>query len=576
MKAAVAHLEPHMDKIKGAERGTIVLATVRGDVHDIGKNLVDIILSNNGYKVHNLGIKQPIAHIIDAYKHYEADAIGLSGLLVKSTIVMRDDLQVLNEHEITVPVILGGAALTRKYVEEDLRKIYRGPLHYARDAFEGLRLMHDISAEEAEVETAVSVAAEPAGVAVLETPHAHVTTAAAATAAKARDLAAESGQRYGVTKITDDAPGAGLPPSTVVKDEGPTPRGAPIPHSDIGYPVPVPQPPFWGDRVIEQIPIKAALGYMNEVMLFQVQWQFRKRGRAQAEFRDYIDRQVRPIYRQLVERCEREKILRPQAVYGYWPVNSEGDDLVVFEPPSASDGKPDEHGPELLRFTFPRQRKSPHWCLSDFWRPLSEGKADVAAFSIVTAGRHVSEVAAQWFHETKFQDYLFLHGLGVELAEALAEYIHKQVRVELDVADHDARELRKLFQQGYQGSRYSFGYPACPNLEDQALLMSLLQPDRIGVSISDEYQLDPEQTTNAVITYHPRRALLQCALGSAFRCSVRPPSLTLPLRHDKRIRVRQRADQLVRLRDEAQGRAGERVVGLQRVDVVVVHADRGG
>ena len=320
MKAAVACLEPHMEKNKGTERGSIVLATVRGDVHDIGKNLVDIILSNNGYAVHNLGIKQPISHIIDAYRHYQADAIGLSGLLVKSALVMRDDLAVLNEHSITVPVIVGGAALTRQYVNEDLRKIYRGPVFYARDAFEGLRLMGDIK-------EAAPVVAEPV------------------------------------------APRAPRPARPAVEPEPtPTPTPEPLEHTH-----PVPQPPFWGDRVIEEIPLRAALAYMNEKSLFQVQWHFRRHGRSEDEFRRFVEREVRPIYRDLAARCEREQILTPKAVYGYWPCCSDGQELVVFEPPADAAAPADQHGPETLRFPFPRQRKQPYRCLSDFWRPLGGG-----------------------------------------------------------------------------------------------------------------------------------------------------------------------------------------------------------
>ncbi len=263
-----------------------------------------------------------------------------------------------------------------------------------------------------------------------------------------------------------------------------------------------PQPPFCGRRVLKEIPLKAALGFMNEVMLFQVQWQYRKRGRPIEEFKKYIDTDVRPIYRELVERCERENIINPAGVYGYWPCNSDGDDLIIYEPPTGKGGPP-TRAAEIARFTFPRQSKRPYWCLSDFWRPLESNESDVIALSLVTAGRRVSEVAHQWFSENRYQQYLFLHGLGVETAEALAEYIHKQVRVEHGIAADDAREMKKLFQQGYQGSRFSCGYPACPRLEDQATLLKLLEPDEIGVSLSDGYQLDPEQSTSAVIAHHP-------------------------------------------------------------------------
>jgi 5-methyltetrahydrofolate--homocysteine methyltransferase len=470
MKAAVAHLEPHMERVAGHTRGKLVLATVRGDVHDIGKNLVDIILTNNGYTVYNLGIKQPIGNVINAWREHQADAIGLSGLLVKSTLVMRDDLAVLNEQGITAPVILGGAALTRKYVESELRAIYRGPLYYASDAFEGLSLMGKIATAPQELAaTAVPEMPEPTGQPV-----------GPPTPAQTRLLVE---QRYGVQP---------LEPAAVA-----TARG------DITHAHPVPRPPFWGPRVLEQIDPRAPLAYINETMLFQVQWGFRKKRRELEAWIKYLDAEVRPIYRALVQRCQRENILRPQAIYGYWPCNSAGDELLVFAPPTGTNDRPELHGPELVRFRFPRQKQHPHWCLADFWRPLSAGVVDVVAFSLVTAGRRVSEVAHEWFEQNQYQQYLFLHGLGVELAEALAEYIHKQVRVELGVADQDARDLHKLFQQGYQGSRYSFGYPACPNLEDQVPLMKLLAPERIGVTLSEEFQLDPEQSTSAIISYHP-------------------------------------------------------------------------
>lgn len=441
MKAAVAHLQPHMEKIEGSSKGKIVLATVKGDVHDIGKNLVDILLSNNGYTVINLGIKQPINNIIEAWQQHNADAIGLSGLLVKSTLVMRDDLAVLNERGLTPPVILGGAALTRKYVEQDLRAIYKGPLTYARDAFEGLDWMKKIMSGEM----------PPTGV------------------------------QAGAT--------------SVVKAAEPKPVVDASLRSTIATDVPIPKPPFWGSRVVEKIPLRAALAYMNEVMLFQVQWEFKKKGRPADEFARYIDTEVRPIYRNLVEQCERDGILQPRAIYGYWPCNGDGDSLIVYDAI--------EQDREVVRFTFPRQAKETHWCLADFYRPVGSGEKDVVAFTIVTVGQQASDIAREWFKQDRYRDYLYLHGLSVETAEALAEYIHKQVRVELGIAGKDARDLHDLFKQGYQGSRYSFGYPACPRLEDQQLLWPLLQPERIGVSLSDEFQLIPEQSTSAMICHHP-------------------------------------------------------------------------
>jgi len=456
MKAAVAHLEPHMERIEGEEKGVIVLATVKGDVHDIGKNLVDIILTNNGYKVYNLGIKQPINNIIEAWDRYKPDAVGLSGLLVKSTVVMRDDLQVLNERGLKIPVILGGAALTRNYVEHDLRELYEGDVAYAKDAFDGLRLMDKLAAGES----------------LVEAPR------------QEKKAAAQPKSNDGGTV---------------------TPQIEKPERSEVAIDNAVPTPPFWGSRVIERIDLQSVLGYINEVMLFQVQWQYKKNRRSAEEYAAYVKQEVRPILNELVSRCRAENILKPQAVYGYWPCNSEGDDLILYEPPTeagAIEAKSFERR-EIMRFNFPRQHKKPFWCLSDFWRPVSSGEVDVAAFQIVTVGRAATEVAQEWFKADQYRDYLHLHGLGVECAEALAEYMHKQIRMELGISGDDAREMRKLFQQGYRGSRYSFGYPACPELGDQEKLWPLLEPERIGITLSEEYQLEPEQSTSAIVTHHP-------------------------------------------------------------------------
>ncbi|MHC4065821.1 MAG: methionine synthase, partial [Planctomycetota bacterium] len=474
MKAAVAQLEPLLERDESDGKGTIVLATVRGDVHDIGKNLVDIILTNNGYQVHNLGIKQPISAIIDAYQHHEADAIGMSGLLVKSTVVMRENLAVLNERGLDPPVILGGAALTRKYVEQDLRPEYGGALFYAKDAFDGLRLMEQLAARPAEV---------------------------AGAAVKAQlDSAVEA----------DDRSVAATNARVTVPPETCRPTAAPA-HSAIARDVRVPRPPFWGTKVVEQIDLHAVLAYVNENMLFQVQWQYRKAGRSREEFARYVNDEVRPIYRELVARCRNEQILQPQAAYGYWPVQADADVLIVYDPGPLTDGVlpdgnadvPADSWREVARFEFPRQSKAPFWCLSDFFRPVDSGQIDVVAFMVVTVGRRASDVAGQWFQDNRYRDYLHLHGLGVESAEALAEYMHKQIRLELDIAADDARDLQGTFKQRYRGSRYSFGYPACPRLEDQVKLWPLLQPERIGVALSEEFQLEPEQTTTALICHHP-------------------------------------------------------------------------
>ncbi|MBI3835844.1 MAG: methionine synthase [Planctomycetes bacterium] len=488
MKAAVNFLEPHLDRADTAGKGTIVLATVRGDVHDIGKNLVDIILTNNGYQVHNLGIKQPISTIIEAYEKFDADVIGLSGLLVKSTVVMRENLQVLNERGLNPPVILGGAALTRKYVEQDLRLEYKGNVFYAKDAFAGLDLMDRIVSETSNNRNVETSKRE---VVTLSEPGAQATGPA--------NWQSEIGNRQSVSIDNSfpsrDRQGADdtVPPldlhAEAIERHGYVP-----PQSNISRDEPVPQPPFWGPRVIEQIDARAALAYLNENMLFQVQWGFRKNRRSPEEFQRYLSDEIRPILRRLLDQCEKEDILQLKAVYGFWPAQSDGDTLLIYHP-----NDPDR---QLAAFEFPRMRKPPYWCLSDFFKPVSSGVYDVAAFSVVTAGRRVSEVARAWFAENRYQDYLYLHGLGVECAEALAESIHKQIRVEWNIAGSDARDKQEIFKQHYQGSRYSFGYPACPRLEDQVKLWPLLEPQRIGVTLSEEFQLEPEQTTTALIVHH--------------------------------------------------------------------------
>lgn len=470
MKSAVRHLEPHMDRTSDAGKGSIVLATVRGDVHDIGKNLVDIILTNNGYTVYNLGIKQPISAIVEAFEKHNADAIGMSGLLVKSTVVMRENLQVLNERRMDPPVILGGAALTRKYVEQDLRPEYSGELHYAKDAFAGLHLMEQI----------VAARSEPRGKFKLQNSKFKVETEASPTV-----LSTTNESSSAQTEVRG---------SLDLHEEASERYGYVPPKSNISREESVPQPPFWGRRVVQHIDARAALAYLNENMIFQVQWGFRKNRRSAEEYSRFINDDVRPILRRLLDQCERENILQLKAIYGFWPAQSDGDSLIIYDP--------DDRDRQLVTFEFPRMGKPPYWCLSDFFRPVSSGVFDVAAFSVVTAGRRVSEVAREWFAADRYQDYLYLHGLGVESAEALAEYIHKQIRVEWGIADDDARDKQEIFKQHYRGSRYSFGYPACPRLEDQVKLWPLLDPEQIGVRLSEEFQLEPEQTTTAIITHH--------------------------------------------------------------------------
>jgi 5-methyltetrahydrofolate--homocysteine methyltransferase len=473
MKAAVRFLEPFMEKKGGATaKGTLVLATVKGDVHDIGKNLVDIILTNNGYKVINLGIKQPIENILQAQAEHAADAIGMSGLLVKSTLIMKDNLDLMNERGITVPVILGGAALTRRYVDEDLKSIYKGSLYYAGDAFAGLHTMDKLVGGNGQAVAAAANAAAPGG-GDAETGEA---------GEDVEDLVGEEA-KLGIRKPAK--------PRGAIKTSGDTTHTT---RSAVSTDVLIPRAPFYGSRVVEDIALDDVFSFANETALFKGQWQFKQGRMPAAQYETLVRETVRPIYEELKERSKREQLLQPRVVYGYFPAQSSGNDLIIYE---------DDKQTERMRFTFPRQPAGKHLCLADFFAAKDSGKIDVVAFHLVTMGRRASEYAAELFKADNYAEYLYFHGLGVESAEALAELWHKRIREELGIAAEDATDVRKLFQQRYQGSRFSFGYPACPNLEDQAKLFALLEPARIGVELTEEFQLDPEQSTSAIITHHP-------------------------------------------------------------------------
>jgi 5-methyltetrahydrofolate--homocysteine methyltransferase len=467
MKAAVRFLEPFMEKKGGATaKGTMVLATVKGDVHDIGKNLVDIILTNNGYKVHNLGIKQPIDSILEAYDEHGADAIGMSGLLVKSTLIMKENLELMNERGITVPVVLGGAALTRRYVEDDLKSLYKGQLFYARDAFAGLHTMDKL----------VGGNGKPA-----DAPTERAVSQTDVAVDDAEDLVGEEA-KLGIRKASKPR---GAPKQT--------PRTADTTRSNVATDVVIPEAPFYGSRVVDDIVLDDVFTFVNETALFKGQWQF-KQGKTPADqYQALVREKVRPIYEELKTRSKRESLLVPKVVYGYFPCQSEGDDLIVY----------DEEQKERVRFSFPRQSSGKHLCLADFFASRESGRMDVVAFHLVTVGRRASEYSQQLFKADNYSDYLYFHGLSVESAEALAELWHKRIREELGIAGADASELSKLFHQQYQGSRYSFGYPACPDLEDQAKLFELLNPARIDVELTEEFQLEPEQSTSAIIVHHP-------------------------------------------------------------------------
>jgi len=450
MKAAVAYLEPKMEKAEGNQRGTIVLATVKGDVHDIGKNLVDIILSNNGYKVVNLGIKQPSDVIINAAQLHNADAIGLSGLLVKSTLEMKYVIQDLERIDSSIPVICGGAALTRKYVEDDLRKEYKASVFYAEDAFAGLHVMSDLT----DADTSVR---------------------------ERRLLDGSTRKEFGRAGLTEHL--ASLPAATTNR--------SPI-VEDVAE---VPKPPFFGVKVRKEFDLDTLYGYINETALFKNQWQLKT-----ASATDYlrlVNEKYRPILHGLSDEVKANGWFEPKTVYGYFPAQSEGNDVIIYDPV--------DHDKEVNRISFPRQREGRLLSIADFFSPRSSGRKDVIGFSVVTIGSVASEVTQRLFEKGDFTRYLYLHGLSVETAEALAEYMHKQMRCELGIAGEDADDVKDLFHQKYRGSRYSFGYPACPNLEDQAKIFALLKPEEnIGVRLTEGYHLEPEQSTNALVVHHPQ------------------------------------------------------------------------
>ncbi|MFE0154114.1 methionine synthase [Nonomuraea sp. NPDC059007] len=445
MKTAVAHLEPHMEKVEGETKGRIVLATVKGDVHDIGKNLVDIILSNNGYEVVNLGIKQPVSAILEAADEQKADVIGMSGLLVKSTVIMKENLEEMNSRGISerYPVLLGGAALTRAYVEQDLAELFQGEVRYARDAFEGLRLMDSFMAVKRGVE--------------------------GATLPPLRERRVKSG-------------------ATLVR----TPVEALPARSDVAADNPLPRSPFTGDRIVKGISLAEYSAFLDERALFLGQWGLKPtRGADGPGYEELVETEGRPRLRMWLDRMQTEGLLEAAVVYGYFPCVSDGDSLIIL----------DDAGNERTRFTFPRQRRDRHLCLSDFFRSKDSGEVDMVGFQVATMGGKISEATAELFAKDAYRDYLELHGLSVQLTEALAEYWHARVRSEWGIGGEES--LDDMLKVNIQGCRYSFGYPACPNLEDQVQLFQLLDPERIGVTLSEEFQLHPEQATSALVAHHP-------------------------------------------------------------------------
>lgn len=466
MKQAVAYLEPKMEKKSGSQKGTIVLATVKGDVHDIGKNLVDIILSNNGYRVINLGIKQPGDTIIKAAQEHKADAIGLSGLLVKSTLEMKYVIQDLERQKLEFPVICGGAALTRKYVEDDLRREYANAVFYADDAFAGLNIMEDLATADGAKET--------------------------------RLREGRTVKEYAKAAVVDEEAGP------VFAERSPVVGDAPN----------IPTPPFWGVRVKKDYDLREVFRYINETALFKNQWQLKTA--SQSDYVRLVEEKFRPILRDLENEVIGSGLFEPKVVYGYFPAQSDGNDVIVYSVPSPESGAASRKtaGPaaplgmteakELLRFTFPRQKEGRRLSISDFFAPKSSGNLDVLGLSLVTIGAKASVETQRLFEGGEYTKYLYLHGLSVETAEALAELHHKKMREELGIANEDSPEIRDLFHQKYRGSRYSFGYPACPNLEDQTKLFALLHPEEnVGVRLTSGFLLEPEQSTSAIVVHHP-------------------------------------------------------------------------
>jgi 5-methyltetrahydrofolate--homocysteine methyltransferase len=450
MKAAVAHLEPHMEKLESGGRGRIVLATVKGDVHDIGKNLVDIILTNNGYEVFNLGIKVPIAEMVAKADDVEADAIGMSGLLVKSTLIMRENLQELNRlGKSSYTVLLGGAALTRTYVEKDLRDSYDGKVFYGKDAFEGLAVLDRM----------------------MEIKRSGVDDPTWGTERSGRVLPKRQSQLL-----------AEVDPSTL-----------PAHSAEVETDNEVFVPPFLGSRIAKGIPLDDVVSYLNETALFRNQWGYRPvDGETDADFKE----RVRAELRARLDEAKAEGVLIPSVAWGYFPANSDGNDLIIYAD--------DERTTERTRFSFPRQRKEPYLCIADFFRAVESGEKDYAAFHVVTMGSEASRRTAELFAANRYLDYVSLHGLSVEMAESLAELWHRRIREEWGFAQEDAPTLTGLFRQQHRGGRYSFGYPACPDLEDNAKVVDLLGAERIGVTVSEGFQLHPEQTTLAIICHHPK------------------------------------------------------------------------
>lgn len=460
MKKAVAYLEPFMEKTDGEQnKGVCVLATVKGDVHDIGKNLVDIILTNNGYKVFNLGIKQPAENILAVAQEQAADCIAMSGLLVKSTAIMKENLELMNQREWKTPVILGGAALTQRFVEEDCQNVYSGPVIYARSAFDSLRTMDEIMAAKAEKKTFLSPS-----------------------------------QIRQNCKQDLPYPADGASTETEAETTAVAVLEKPKPRSMVTQGLPVPKPPFWGTK-IESVSIEELYPFLNEKVLLTGHWSFRRGQKTSAEHEAFLQEKVYPVLKTLKEKALKGNLLKPEVIYGYFPCQADGDDLIIYN---------EDLKTERLRFSFPRGGNK-NLCLTDYIRPVESGEMDVLPMQIVTVGQAASQYSKTLFDADEYTDYFFFHGFAVEMAEALAEYWHRKVRQELKITEKEAgKSIEELMRpSAYQGCRFSFGYPACPNLEDQLPMFSLLEPERIGIKLTESFLLEPEQSTSALVFHHP-------------------------------------------------------------------------
>jgi 5-methyltetrahydrofolate--homocysteine methyltransferase len=478
MKAAVAFLEPFMEKKEGDNnaKGTFIIATVKGDVHDIGKNLVDIILTNNGYKVINLGIKQPVENIIEAYQEHKADCIAMSGLLVKSTAFMKENLEVFNEKGITVPVILGGAALTPKFVHDDCQKTYKGQVIYGKDAFSDLHFMDKLMPAKAggQWDDSKGFLAECAE-------------------AEKSPVVAEELKVNPDTIFTDGSVNQELVIDTRRSEA-------------VAVDIPRPTPPFWGTKILTaaEIPIEEVFWYLDLQALFVGQWQFRKpKSQSKQEYDQFLQEKVHPILAAWKEKIVKENLLNPTLIYGYFPCQSSGNSLLIYDPESIQAGEKPENLQPIAIFEFPRQKSGRRLCIADFFAPQESGIIDVFPMQAVTVGEIATEYAKSLFDANEYTEYLYYHGMAVQTAEAMAEWTHTRIRRELGFAEFDPDNIRDILQQRYQGSRYSFGYPACPNIQDQYKQLDLLGCDRIGMSMDESEQLYPEQSTTAIITYHP-------------------------------------------------------------------------